>query len=88
MGEANGRRPRRSASRFAFAVVWTVACTALWCTRAQAATIDVTTTGDTVAVDGLCSLREAIQAANDDLAIVGAGSGSTSIATQVITPGP
>ncbi|MEM7245979.1 MAG: choice-of-anchor Q domain-containing protein [Acidobacteriota bacterium] len=41
-----------------------------------AATITVTTTTDSLAVDGQCSLREAIQAANTDTAVDSCGSGS------------
>src|SRR6476620_7306018 len=45
---------------------------------AGAATINVTTTGDTVANDGFCSLREAVNAANSNAAAndCPAGSGS------------
>lgn len=40
---------------------------------AGAATITVTTTADAVAVDGACSLREAVSAANTNTAVAGAG---------------
>lgn len=48
---------------------------------AGAATITVTTTGDAIAADGQCSLREAITAANTDSAFNGcpAGSGADEI---------
>ncbi|MDQ3729582.1 MAG: CSLREA domain-containing protein, partial [Actinomycetota bacterium] len=34
---------------------------------ASASTIEVTTTGDELAVDGDCSLREAVQSANENV---------------------
>ncbi|MEZ5461729.1 choice-of-anchor Q domain-containing protein [Dokdonella sp.] len=45
-------------------------------TGADAATINVTTTDDTIAADGQCSLREAITAANTDAAFNGCPAGS------------
>jgi CSLREA domain-containing protein len=45
----------------------------LFAAPAPAATINVTTTGDVVAEDGLCSLREAITAVNSQTAGGGAG---------------
>jgi CSLREA domain-containing protein len=48
---------------------------------ARAATIQVTTTGDTLAADGKCSLREATEAANTNAAVGGctAGAGADTI---------
>jgi len=47
----------------------TLVCMTVWAaTTAGAATIDVTITSDTVADDGLCSLREAVSAANTGIA--------------------
>ncbi len=48
---------------------------------ASAATINVSTPGDTISADGQCSLREAITAANTDSAFMGctAGSGADAI---------
>jgi CSLREA domain-containing protein len=43
---------------------------------ARAATIDVDTTADELDLDGNCSLREAIQAANTDTAVDGCAAGS------------
>jgi CSLREA domain-containing protein len=57
----------------------------------EAATITVTTTADTAAADGFCSLREAIQAANTNAAVndCGAGaSGSDTIAFNISGLGP
>jgi len=42
--------------------------TGLFAMSAEAATIDVNTTGDTIANDGVCSLREAVIAANTNTA--------------------
>jgi CSLREA domain-containing protein len=52
---------------------------------AHAATLQVTTTDDTVAVDGQCSLREAIQAATTDTAVneCAAGAGADTITFAV-----
>ncbi|MGB0133207.1 choice-of-anchor Q domain-containing protein [Dokdonella sp.] len=47
-----------------------------WVGSSGAATITVTTTEDTVAADGQCSLREAITAANTDAAFNGCPAGS------------
>src|SRR5437763_1119902 len=43
---------------------------------ARAATIRVTTTDDSMANDGLCSLREAVAAANTDAAVGGCRAGA------------
>ncbi|HEV2815211.1 MAG TPA: CSLREA domain-containing protein, partial [Solirubrobacteraceae bacterium] len=51
---------------------------------APAATITVGTVGDTVAADGVCSLREAISAANEDTA--GGGCVAGSGADRVVIP--
>lgn len=56
-----------------------VLCTALLTLRVQAAptaTITVNTTADTVADDGKCSLREAITAANTNVAVGGCPAGA------------
>src|SRR5689334_5510780 len=54
---------------------------------AQGAAITVTTNGDGVAADGACSLREAVQAANTDLAVneCAAGSGADQISLGATT---
>jgi CSLREA domain-containing protein len=48
-----------------------------------AATIGVNTTADVVADDGLCSLREAITAANTDTAVTGCSAGSGADVIQI-----
>jgi len=48
---------------------------------AYAATISVNTTADTMAVDGFCSLREAIQAANTNLAVNECSAGDVGLDT-------
>ena len=53
-----------------------VAACLLLAAPASAATIPVTTTEDTVAADGSCSLREAISAANSDAATGGCPAGA------------
>ena len=57
---------------------------------AHAATITVTTTADAVRADGVCSLREAVSAANADAASPGAGecAAGTPSATDRIVLGP
>jgi len=59
-----------------------VAATA-WGSAASAATIPVTTTGDELVVNGLCSVREAIRAANLDVAQDSCPAGSA-VAQDVI----
>jgi CSLREA domain-containing protein len=50
----------------------------VWLTSGYATTIHVTTTDDVVAKDGKCSLREAVQAANQNKSIDTCRAGSTS----------
>ncbi|WP_440225668.1 choice-of-anchor Q domain-containing protein [Dokdonella sp. MW10] len=57
-------------------VVWKGVVAAVLAGSAQAATITVTTTNDSVAADAQCSLREAITAANTDAAFNGCPAGS------------
>jgi len=57
-----------------FALVLTLLGGALTATPAYAASITVTSTADTVANDGVCTLREAITSANSD-AVSGAAAG-------------
>jgi CSLREA domain-containing protein len=79
--------------------IWLGAVLALWLGTgplviAQAAgvgsVITVTTTADALAADGLCSLREAIIAANTDEAVAGcpAGSGADTIVFSPALPSP
>jgi uncharacterized repeat protein (TIGR01451 family)/CSLREA domain-containing protein len=78
---------KRQVSLITTLVVVLVAATMVLVMPAQAdSTITVTTTSDVVASDGLCSLREAIVAANTDSAFHGcpAGSGAD---TVVFSPG-
>ncbi|MEM6796446.1 MAG: CSLREA domain-containing protein, partial [Acidobacteriota bacterium] len=51
---------------------------------AHAATIAVTTTADVIAVDGLCSLREAVTAANTNLPFNDCPTGEAGPAIDVI----
>jgi len=67
---------------FAFAFIWGhTRLTQAASLAPQGATISVTTLNDTIASDGLCSLREAILSANTDTGIGGciAGDGSDTI---------
>ncbi len=78
---------KRRVSLITTLVIVLVATTVVLVMPAQAdSTITVTTTSDVVASDGLCSLREAIVAANTDSAFHGcpAGSGAD---TVVFSPG-
>src|SRR5690348_5855386 len=54
---------------------------------AHAATIRVTTTGDLLAADGVCSLREAVLSANQDVSVGGciAGGGADTIVLRAGT---
>jgi len=72
------------------AVVLALLLLALLTPVATAATITVTSTADTSAADGLCSLREAIIAANTDNAVDGcaAGNGEDVIAFGASLPSP
>ncbi|MEM1180291.1 MAG: CSLREA domain-containing protein [Acidobacteriota bacterium] len=56
----------------------------IYCAPANAATITVTTTADVIAVDGLCSLREAVTAANTNLPFSDCPTGEAVPAIDVI----
>jgi CSLREA domain-containing protein len=54
--------------------------------QARAASIGVDTTSDTIAADGMCSLREAIIAANTNAAFNGCPAGSNSTTDEIDLP--
>ncbi len=78
-------RPAREISRLRRAIPSVIAggalAFAIAVTPVHAATITVTGTGDAVAADGQCTLREAIQAANTNLAVNECGAGSAGLDT-------
>lgn len=81
-------RGRESLGRLVAVMVILLACAAAPVAHPRAATITVNSTADTIADDGFCTLREAIIAANNNVAS-GAMSGEcragTSATTDVIT---
>lgn len=73
-------RPRPWAAGVAAAAVAAL----LWCSPALATTITVSTTADELTNDGNCSLREALEAANNDIVVDACAKGSG--ADTVILP--
>ncbi len=66
---------------------WVGVCSAAFAASAWTATIPVTTTADDLAVNGNCTLREAVQAAQTDLAVDACPAGGLAQADLVEVPG-
>jgi CSLREA domain-containing protein len=81
---------RHSIAATALAFLLCVSPPVVGTSAAAAGVITVTTTADTIADDGFCSLREAIFAANTDQAVGGcaAGSGADTIDLSPALPSP